>query len=157
MKTMNRLGRLALLVFFIFVFFWGCGTLNKESLVQEEPGQVQELEKSEISIYYDFKDVPVPKELGLERKNSFVIQTNQYTSGLLAFSGDVEIDSLISFFKNKMLEEGWRFLSSFKSPKSLIFFQKEKRFCLITVERGTFTTRTEILIIPLNQGSAGRS
>jgi hypothetical protein len=107
-----------------------------------------------ISLYYDFKDVPVPKELDMKKEKSFVFQTTGFTTGVLTFSGNVESDSLISFFNNKMPEDGWRLLSSFRSIKNILFFQKENRFCIITIISKTFTTNVEILVTPSFQSGS---
>jgi hypothetical protein len=37
-------------------------------------------------------------------------------------------------------------LSSITSPKTIMFFQKENRFCVITIISKTFTTEAEILV-----------
>ncbi|OQY16928.1 MAG: hypothetical protein B6I32_02075, partial [Desulfobacterium sp. 4572_20] len=108
----------------------------------------KETEEASISLYYDFKDVPVPKKLKLQKEKSFVFQTTEFTTGILTFSGKIESDSLISYFINKMPDDGWRFLSSFKSPKNILFFQKESRFCIITIISRAFSTNLEILITP---------
>ena len=134
----------------VFIFISGCATqsLSKKEIPLEEPQQLKTSEKTAISLYYDFEDVPVPKELKIKEEKSFVFQTTESITGLLSFSGNVESNSLISFFSNKMPEDGWRFLSSFKSPKNILFFQKENRFCIITIISKTFTTDLEILITP---------
>ena len=134
----------------IFIFITGCatGTLSKTAIPPTESEIVEEIKEPAISLYYDFKDVPVPTELDIKREKSFAFQTTDFTIGLLTFYGNVEADSLISFYNNKMPEDGWRFLSSFKSPKNIMFFLKENRFCIITITSKTFTTELEILVTP---------
>ncbi len=134
----------------IFIFITGCatGTLSETAIPTTESQIVEEIKEPAISLYYDFKDVPVPTELDIKREKSFAFQTTDFTIGLLTFYGNVEADSLISFYNNKMPEDGWRFLSSFKSPKNIMFFLKENRFCIITITSKTFTTELEILVTP---------
>lgn len=134
----------------VFIFISGCATqtLSEKATPLEESQLPEESREKTISLYYDFKDVPVPKELKLEKDKSFVFQTTEFTTGILTFSGKVESDSLISYFINKMPNDGWRFLSSLKSPKNILFFMKEKRFCIITIISRAFTTDLEILITP---------
>jgi len=98
--------------------------------------------------------VPVPKELKLQKEKSFVFRTNEFTTGILTFSGKVESDSLISYFINKMPDDAWSFLSSFKSTKNILFFHKENRFCIITIISKAFSTDLEILITPSFQSSS---
>jgi hypothetical protein len=134
----------------IFIFITGCvtETLSKRAIPPVESQLIEEGGETAISLYHDFKDVPVPKELEIKRENSFAFQTTEFTIGLLTFSGNVDPDSLMSFFTTKMPEDGWRFLSSFKSPKNIMFFLKENRFCIITITSKTFAAEVEILVTP---------
>ena len=140
----------------ILIFIAGCATdiQSERETPTEKPQIVQESVETAISLYYDFKDVPVPKELDIKKEKSFVFQTTGFTTGVLTFSGNVESDSLISFFNNKMPEDGWRLLSSFRSIKNILFFQKENRFCIITIISKTFTTNVEILVTPSFQSGS---
>ena len=126
----------------------GCATstLSEQTTAPEQSQPVQQAAEQATALYYDFKDVPVPKEMEIKRDKSFVFQTTEFASGLLTFSGRVELDSLISFFRTKLPEDGWRFLSAIKSPKTIMFFQKENRFCVITIISKTFNTEAEILV-----------
>jgi len=139
----------------IFVFISGCATqtLSEKVTPLEESQQSKETEEASISLYYDFKDVPVPKELKLQKEKSFVFRTNEFSTGILTFSGRVEPDSLISYFIKKMPDDAWSFLSSLKSTKNILFFYKENRFCIITIISKAFSTDLEILITPRFQSS----
>ena len=137
----------------------GCATktLSEKSTPIDDSQLTEEGEEegeTAFSLYYDFKDVPVPKEMKVKREQSFVFQTTEFTAGVLAFSAKVEPDSLISYFLNKMPSDGWRFLSSFKSPRNILFFLKNNRFCIITITSKTFTTDLEILVTPSFQGGS---
>ncbi len=135
----------------ISISLTGCttGTLSKIIVPSEEPQLTEGGNKTEIALYYDFKDVPVPRGLKIEREKSFVFQTTEFSTGFLAFSGRMEPDSIINYFIDKMPEDGWRLLSSFKkSPKSLMFFLKENRFCIITIASKGRTANVEILVTP---------
>ena len=126
----------------------GCATstLSEQTTPPGEPRQATQAVEPETARYYDFEDVPVPVEMELNTDRSFVFQTTEFAAGLLAFSGRVELDSLISFFRIKLPDDGWRFLSSIKSPKTILFFQKENRLCIITIISKAFTTDAEILV-----------
>ena len=159
MRKLHRDGVLVAVLFYviIFLFFTGCsglGIKEEKEASATESQQVEEIGEPAVSLYYDFDDVPIPKELEIKNEKSFVFQTTESTTGLLSFSGNVETNSLISFFRNKMSEDDWYLLSIFKSPKNLMFFQKENRFCVITIIRKTFTTEVEILITPRFQRSS---
>ena len=134
----------------------GCATktLPGKTVTVGESQLTEESEETSFSLYYDFKDVSVPKEMKVEKEKSFVFQTTEFTAGVLTFSGNAESNSLISYFINKMPDDGWRFVSSFKSPKNILFFLKENRFCIITITSKTFTTDLEILVTPSFKGGS---
>jgi len=109
---------------------------------------ISKKEEITASEYYDFKDVPIPKEFNLKKGESYIFQTAQSTAGVLSFSGRVETDSLINYFTSKMSGDGWRFLSSFKSAKNIMLFNKGNRYCIITIIGKTLTTDLEIFVTP---------
>jgi hypothetical protein len=152
----NRILMGVVLHVLVFVFISGCATqtLSEKATPLEESKQSKETEEASISLYYDFKDVPVPKELKLQKEKSFVFRTNEFTTGILTFSGKVKSDSLISYFIKKMPDDAWSFLSSFKSAKNILFFQKENRFCIIIIISKAFRTDLEILITPSFQSTS---
>ena len=137
-----------LLPVFLLSALTGCATstLSEQTTAPGEPLQATQAVEPETARYYDFEDVPVPVEMELNADRSFVFQTTEFAAGLLAFSGRVELDSLISFFRIKLPDDGWRFLSSIKSPKTILFFQKANRLCIITIISKAFTTDAEILV-----------
>ena len=139
-----------------FFFVSGCATqtLSEKATPLEESQQPKESQEVSIPLYYDFKDVPVPKELKLQKEKSFVFRTNEFTTGILSFSGKVESESLISYFINKMPDDAWSFLSSFKSTKDILFFHKEDRFCIITISSRAFSTNVEVLITPRSKSGS---
>ncbi|UCG67439.1 MAG: hypothetical protein JSW12_10850 [Deltaproteobacteria bacterium] len=153
-SSLNRVLMALFLALLFLTFATSCATstLSEEGTPSSESQPVQESVQPVMAFYYDFKDVPVPKEMEIKRDKSFVFQTTEFTAGLLTFSGRVELDSLMSFFRIKLPEDGWHFLSSIKSPKTVMFFQKESRFCIITITSKTFTTDAEILVAQGFQG-----
>ena len=110
------------------------------------------LEKDEKNapLYYDFGDVLVPRELKLNAKASFVYQTAGFTAGVLIFESKVERVSLIEFFDNNMVKDNWQAVSAFKSPRTLLLFQKENRWCVINITDNSWDTMVEIWVAPFS-------
>jgi hypothetical protein len=134
------IGALMLLVF-------GCSTLSEnsaDSAAQSAGAQ----RKEETPLYYDFGDVPVPPELQFNTKNSFVYRTHGFSAGLLVLKGRVELGSLITFFENNMAKDNWQIVSTFKSPRTLLLFQKENRWCVINITDEAYSTHVEIWVAP---------
>ena len=105
-------------------------------------------EQKEAPLYYDFEDVLVPKDLKLDAKTSFVYEASGLTAGVLAFSSKVERNSLIQFFENNMAKDNWQAVSSFKSPRTLLLFEKNNRWCVINITDNNWETLVEIWVAP---------
>ncbi|MBW2035859.1 MAG: hypothetical protein JRI41_00050 [Deltaproteobacteria bacterium] len=155
MSELKRFGFVAaiLAVLFAFAISTGCAHLKGVGISKEksEAAATKE-EKSPEPLYYDFEDVLVPSELKLDKKKSFVYHAPGFTAGVLVLSGRVEVSSLITFFENNMVKDNWRLLSVFKSPRTIIFFNKPNRSCIINITERQFKTEVEIWVAPTMEG-----
>jgi len=100
------------------------------------------------SLYYDFGDVPIHSNLKVVKKRSFVYHVPGFTAGVLGLSGRVDADTLEQFFKKSMPKDNWKLVCSFKSPRSVLFFTKEKKSCIINMTEKRFKTEVEIWVAP---------
>jgi hypothetical protein len=100
------------------------------------------------NVYLDFGDVLLPRQLKVDRGNSFVFSTAGFTAGLLSLKGRVEVNSLITFFENKMPVDGWQLISAIKASRSMLLFKKQARWCVISIIEGQLSTRVEIWVAP---------
>ena len=144
-------GRLFGMLVIVVMLMGGCTTFNAQPETGSEP-QSDIVERGPVPLYYDFGDVLVPQELKVDRKSSFVFQTPGLAAGVLALKGRVEPDSLIGFFQNNMVKDNWRLVSSFKSMRTIMLFQKENRWCVINITEEEFNTYVEIWVAPTIQG-----
>ncbi|HUV50486.1 MAG TPA: hypothetical protein VMW78_05645 [Anaerolineae bacterium] len=137
-------------VFFLIIS--GCaGGKSKNS----DPESQVTTPKGPSPLYYDFGDVLIPNELKVNKKESFVYKTPGFSAGVLVLSGRVAISSLIAFFENNMQKDNWRIISSFKSPRTVMLFQKESRWCMINMSED-FKTYVEVWVAPtINEAEAG--
>lgn len=101
--------------------------------------------------YYDFPDVLVPPELTLDTKGSVVYETGGAKAGVLLFSGRVEVESLVDFFRKSMQKDGWSLVSSVRFNRILLNFNKPDRVCQILVWEKPLTTEVEIHVLPLKR------
>ena len=104
--------------------------------------------KGPSPLYYDFGDVLIPNELKVNKKASFVYTSSGFSAGVLTLSGRVEISSLIAFFESNMQKDNWRIISSFKSPRTIMLFQKESRWCVINITEKYCKTHVEVWVAP---------
>ncbi|MEW6266856.1 MAG: hypothetical protein AB1641_27590 [Thermodesulfobacteriota bacterium] len=95
-----------------------------------------------------FTDVQVPGDLKLDRNSSFVFETSGFKAGTLFFSGYVDAESVVSFFKGSMPKDGWRLKTVFRHPKTMLLFEKETKSCIISVYEKTIMTRVEVWVAP---------
>jgi hypothetical protein len=49
-----------------------------------------------------------------------------------------------------MAKDNWRTVSAFKSPRTLLLFQKENRWCVINITDGDWNTTVEIWVAPFS-------
>jgi hypothetical protein len=146
-RLRSVLGISALL--FVFGLFLGCaGPRPSQTSGEEATPAATEPDETPAPLYYDFDDVLIPSELKVDMKRSFVYQTDEFTAGVLVLTGRVEINSLIRFFDNNMAKDNWRLVSSFKSPRTIMFFTKPNRGCIINITERAYKIEAEIWVAP---------
>jgi len=96
----------------------------------------------------DFEDIRIPRELKEIKDDTFFMQTPGFSAGVLSMRGRVKRDALIAFFNTQMEKDNWRLVSFFKSPRSLMIFNKENRWCIINITEKNFYTYVEIWVAP---------
>jgi hypothetical protein len=52
-----------------------------------------------------------------------------------------------------MAKDNWRLVSSFKSPRTIMFFNKANRSCIINITEKSFKTDVEIWVAPSVEGT----
>ena len=110
----------------------------------------REKDDKNAPLYYDFSDVLVPRELKLDVKSSFVYNSSGFTAGILTFKSKAELNSMIEFFENNMAKDNWQTVGIFKSPRTLLLYQKENRWCVINITDKAFDTLIEIWVAPFS-------
>ena len=126
----------------------GCSSLTKKDGQATAPSSGAQTSGGVPARYYDFGDVLVPKELKVEKRSSFIYQTDDFSAGVLVLRGRIETGSLISFFENNMAKDNWRIISTFKSERTMLLFQKANRWCVMSITDETFNTHVEIWVAP---------
>lgn len=135
----------------LIVLLTGCASMGDNTVDSEQAVTEEEAEPSPI--YYDFGDVLIPLELEVDRDSSFIYHAPGFTAGVLVLSGRVEASSMIRFFENNMAKDNWKLVSSFKSPRTIMFFNKANRSCIINITEKSFSSEVEIWVAPTLNGS----
>jgi hypothetical protein len=116
---------------------------------QTTPTPAEELKR--LPDTREFGDVLIPRDMDVDKNASLVQNTASGSLGLLRLHGRVEMASLMRFFQNNMPKDGWRQVTEFRSPNSLLVFQKENRLCLIAIEDSDFQTFMDVWVVPANE------
>jgi hypothetical protein len=103
--------------------------------------------------YYDFDDIQVPVQLKLDKDQSTIFRVGAFKAGVLVFSDNVELESLINFFIESMAKDNWTLKGSFKYPKAAMFFAKPGKTCVIQITESWFKTTAELWVAPTSDGS----
>jgi len=125
----------------------GCSHFQKGEKNSETP-VVMEQDRGPAPLYYDFGDVLIPSELKVDKKSSFVFRTANFSAGVISLKGRVEVASLLTFFNSNMQKDNWKEIASFKSPRSVIMYEKANRYCVINISEKDFYTYVEIWVAP---------
>jgi hypothetical protein len=104
---------------------------------------------------HEFEDVLVPREMDIDKQASLIYRNGGKSAGLMRLAGRVEMNSLMRFFENNMPKDGWRLISKFRSPQSLMIFQKANRMCVIAIEDSDLRTFMDVWVVPLDESSPG--
>ena len=129
---------------YLFLLAWAPGCAKKIHI--DETGQEGEETTATIP---EFPDVPIPRELDLDKEESFVYMAPELSTGLLVYKGNVDYDSLIKFFEEGLAKNGWELRASLKYPRTLFFYQKDTRVCFISMKTSTLKVHVDIWVAPL--------
>jgi hypothetical protein len=144
---------LAILISMITIVFSvsGCSSLSKKDNKATAPES--KTGPAVAAQYYDFGDVLIPKQLKVQKKSSFVYHTSGFSAGVLVLKGRIEASSLISFFETNMANDNWNMISSFKSERTMLLFQKAHRWCVMSITDEAINTYVEIWVAPTAKDS----
>lgn len=138
----------------VALFLAGCSTWGGSSAPPPSPvaGPTAATSAGTIlgprPIYYDFQDIPVPQELSVVQKDSYVFQSGNMKAGLLTLRGRVDINSVINFFQSAMPRENWQQRGGFRYRRSVLIFEKPDKICVIKIYDELYFTYAEIYVAP---------
>jgi hypothetical protein len=115
--------------------------------------QTPESEKGEMAptpaAAYRFEDVPIPRSLGIEKKESFIYESEAIKTGILVYSGKGKVREFSGFFKQNMATQGWTLVSNFERDDALLTFTKPGWGCVIVIRpKGVQSAIVEVRVGP---------
>ena len=147
----TRIGAVALMAA-ILLATAGCSAISKD---QKETSSPPPQTRKTPPVYHDFDDVLIPAEMKIQREESFIYQTAGFTVGILALKGRVDVESLIEFFEKNMPSDNWQIVSEFKSPRTMMLFQKNNRWAVIEISEGSYYSYARVWVAPTSNPTAG--
>ena len=138
----------ACLVLLILFSLSACANKQLSLNGKTTPDNTKKAKEEPQPQYLDFGDILIPSELKINVNTYFVLRTSELTAGVLALRGRVDLMSLVSFFEANMRKDNWKLISIFKSPKNMMLFRKDLRWCVINVFEGDYYTHAEVWVSP---------
>jgi len=111
--------------FGVWLFVAGCATWD-EVTTETPPPPPPELA-------YPFLDIPVPSGFERNHSKSFVYESGSGTVkvGRLFFSGWGNLDEVISFYQDEMVNKGWSLVNAIKHKTTILNYEKEGWVCTL--------------------------
>lgn len=104
------------------------------------------------SSYQEFDDILIPNEFAFVRKQSFVMETPAFKTGMVTYKGRVNAVDAANFFERNMIRDNWHLRSKMKYNRTIMVFEKPDRDCIVNILDGTFDTVVEIIVAPRQDG-----
>ena len=131
----------------ILIFTSACAE-NKPKPPETMAPTAQEQGTKDFTTYYDFEDIPVPKEMKLITEKSFLVEYVNLKGGIMHFEGRVKPLSLFNFFYVGLQKEGWNLVGYFKYGPYILLMEKPDRECVVRIADSGWNTNLEIWITP---------
>ena len=118
-------------------------------------GQIESLFKSDAQEsgptgqYHNFEDIEVPVDLKIDNDRFLCLRDGRVQGrDPVLFPGTSRSTPWPGIFQTAMVKDGWKLKSTFRYPKQVLLFEKEKKVCIIIVSEGTINTHVEIWVAP---------
>lgn len=124
---------------------------NFEPVTQSDnESQAQQMETRDTAShrYYDFEDIPIPKQMKLDTESSILFESQGIKAGMLTYTGRVDSESLFNYFQVGLPNHDWQILSYIKYGTQILTFSKDDRLCIIRIIEGRLRTELQIWISP---------
>ena len=97
-----------------------------------------------------FSDIPIPSRFKYDRSRSFIYESGSGTIkvGRLFFQGWAGLDSVIGFYQNEMLNNGWTLIRVIEHDGNMLLYEKEARVCTINITSTLGQSTVEIQVGP---------
>ncbi|MDD5504155.1 MAG: hypothetical protein PHV77_02430 [Candidatus Omnitrophica bacterium] len=107
----------------------------------------------DVATALKFEDVPVPTGFKIIGQQSFTFENDALRVGILKFSGRINPDQTVTFYKDQMPLYNWHFVNIVEYGKRIMSFERDDQNCTILIEPSGMSTLLTISVAP----KAGRA
>jgi len=147
-KKMNSKVLQLTAVFLLLLFLSGCASSSPY-----KSDDADSYKALDVSMALKFEDVPVPTGFKPIARESFVFENDVLRVGILKYSGRVNPDHVVNFYKDQMALYNWRFLNIVEYQRRIMSFEREDQNCIILIEPSGMGTLLTVSVAP----KAGRA
>ena len=141
--------KLTIVFLFILLLLSGCATWEAWDIGSDEENEPPL--PTVIETAHPFSDIPVPSGFSRNNRKSWIYESGSGTVkvGRLFFSGRKNMEEILPFYENEMLNKGWNLVNSIKTEKRHILnYEKEGWVSMIMLRSNIVTTFIEIQVGP---------
>ena len=143
------MGKRTIVFLFLLIFFSGCATWDSWDIGLDGKSEPPPPPVTETA--HPFEDIPVPSGFSRDNDKSWIYESGSGTVkvGRLFFSGWENMDHVLPFYQNEMLNKGWKLVNSIKTEKNQILnYEKEGSVSTIMLRSRLMNTFIEIQVGP---------
>ncbi len=148
-RTMIILNRKSKLFFILIIIaplvFWGC---SKRKQTQTQPSTTNTQAPPPLAI--QFSNIPIPKNYSLDRDRTFIYESGSgnVKVGRLYFYVKSSSEDLVEFYRNEMLQKGWKLIRIIEHDGTVMLYENPKELCTVIVSHSFAKTRAEVQVGP---------
>ncbi len=109
---------------FSLLFFYGCAEWDLGLGTKDDGGAPP---PAILETAYPFSDIPIPSGFSRDDSKSFIYESGSGTVKVakIVFSGWENLEKVITFYQNEMLNKGWTLVNSIKHKNYILNYEKE--------------------------------
>ncbi len=100
-------------------------------------------------------DVPLPAGYSLDHSDTFLLGEGDQWSGRLVYKINSSADEMFNFIRRQMPVLGWKEVSVYRAPISVLTFTRGNRVATIRISRGTFYGATVDMVVAPSTAGGG--
>lgn len=136
--------RIAVVVVAAVLSLTGCST--------HDAGQQVDTKMAQLT------DIPLPAGYDVDHGQTFVLGEGDQWSGKLVYGINSSADDMFAFIRSRMPNLGWKEVSVYRAPVSVMTYTRANRVATIRISRGMiYGSKVETVVSPTTNGPGSMS